>query len=62
VSEDTSYCNTCGRKPAKLRQVIHCEPMPHIGIMEPWDMKYYLCSWHQAAETRRKNREKRDDQ
>lgn len=46
----TGKCNWCGRD-APLRQVIE---WPHKGETERFG--YYLCRWHQAAETRRKRR------
>lgn len=53
---DTGYCNNCGRKPVpcRYREMMHA--MPHLGIHEPWEFRYYLCRWCLAAETKRRKK------
>lgn len=50
---DASYCNNCGRKPVPCRYREMTPAQPYLGINEPWEFRYYICRWCQAAETRR---------
>jgi hypothetical protein len=48
----TGECNWCSRE-ARLRQVLDATVE---GVYYRWG--YYLCRWHQAVETRRRNRDR----
>ena len=48
-------CNCCSRT-GKLRYE-HTYPAGWAGLSEPWTHRYYLCRWHQAAETRWRHRQ-----
>lgn len=52
---DTAPCNTCG-KPGALVWSDTFPPIRHLGINEPFEVKYFLCRWHKAAETKRHRR------
>jgi hypothetical protein len=55
ADRQTGPCNSCGRL-GRLRARETMLPMPSLGIDEPWEWSYYLCCYHQAAETKRRRR------
>lgn len=49
----TGSCDECGR-PCPLRWEDTYPPMKHLGIREPFKIRFYLCRWHLAASNRQR--------